>query len=912
MPGGRVLVCAVGGDRTWAEWVRAVLRELGYAAERQNWRFVAGEDLDRHRDALLAGGDRIVLIYSPLSVRSPYYSGGWAQRLLQDPAGRERTLVVQVDGASAPVPVDSTIRRSDSHAEALAGLAAGLSRRDWPHEELPGPDTVGAAYPGRGPGVNNLPPRNPDFTGRIASLDTMADWLLRDGPQVGGCVLLGMSGVGKSQTALEYAHRYRCHYDLVWRVIAEEPSTISSDLTSLAHQLGVLDTESPQAMLVGLRQKLAELDRWLVIFDNAVDRDVLHRYWPGEDGHVLITSNRNLGWRNLALRELRLDVLDAEDSVTFLRKRFDWRAEAETESEIRAIARELGHLPLALDQAAGYVASTRCSLHEYLELLRRRLPEMLAVDVDESRREQSTTIAATLGLALGHVREHSPAAEQLLVACSFLAPDGIPRSLFSDNASAFSTSLGAVAADPLAYGRVVEVLRRYSLLDVDEHTLTVHRLVQTVARDRMEHERPDEFRSLAAEVIRVVAALFPADPLDVRAYPECTRWLPHAMAVRHFHHFGVAQGELASLLLRCGAHLAEGQQERQALDLLDRAHRMLGDKPTTALAELLTASGQAHFGLAELPDARDRTERALQIMTDLHGGDSFEALNPLLRLTGIVMEQADLDGAHGLATRALSVALATQGDGTPLVWKAQLGLGTVNWRQGRITKALDLYVSALATIEVDDLEGASAAHAHELVAMVALELGAVNVARRHQEKARDLLVRRFGHRSMAVARNRVGLARIMLHDGQSREAEAEAVEGVEGLERWQADHPNTATGFNVLGDVLRALGRTGEAMSLHRRAWEIFTRTYGPDHPYNAEALRRLGEDHYQAGQFPEAEEALEAALRILVERYGVDYPRAAPALLDLAALSRAQGRAEQADRLSERAGRLRELARRR
>jgi hypothetical protein len=28
------VVCAVGGDRTWAEWIRALLNEIGYRAQR--------------------------------------------------------------------------------------------------------------------------------------------------------------------------------------------------------------------------------------------------------------------------------------------------------------------------------------------------------------------------------------------------------------------------------------------------------------------------------------------------------------------------------------------------------------------------------------------------------------------------------------------------------------------------------------------------------------------------------------------------------------------------------------------------------------------------------------------------------------------------------------------------------------
>src|SRR4051812_29364288 len=113
----------------------------------------------------------------------------------------------------------------------------------------------------------NIPPRNPHFTGREEILDQVAAALEKRR----SAALLGMPGVGKTQTAIEYAHRHRTDYTAVLWASADSHETLTSGYTTLARLLGLLQRDEPdQALIVAaVRRRLGEESDWLLILDNA-------------------------------------------------------------------------------------------------------------------------------------------------------------------------------------------------------------------------------------------------------------------------------------------------------------------------------------------------------------------------------------------------------------------------------------------------------------------------------------------------------------------------------------------------------------------------------------------------------------------------------------------------------------------
>src|SRR3712207_4690080 len=119
--------------------------------------------------------------------------------------------------------------------------------------------------------------------------------------------LYGLGGVGKTQLALEYAHRFAADYDLVWWIDAEQPALVSNGLARLAARLGLPAQSTVADTVDSLLAELRSMQRWLLVFDNAERPQDLASYLPHGPGHVIVTS-RQPGWGALG-GHLEVDVL---------------------------------------------------------------------------------------------------------------------------------------------------------------------------------------------------------------------------------------------------------------------------------------------------------------------------------------------------------------------------------------------------------------------------------------------------------------------------------------------------------------------------------------------------------------------------------------------------------------------------
>lgn len=185
-------------------------------------------------------------------------------------------------------------------------------------------------------------------------------------------VLLGMSGLGKTQLALDYCGRSRALYRAIFWINASSSNTVTRELANIAGEISegrIFDNYD--SMIDFVKATLSSwADPWLMVFDGYDDpkefQDIPHSFPQGDAGAILITS-RNSYSKRLGTT-IQLTGMTENQSLELLLRRSDLERNPENIAQGMKIVRMFGYLPLAIDQAGAYINMTRLALSQYIEL----------------------------------------------------------------------------------------------------------------------------------------------------------------------------------------------------------------------------------------------------------------------------------------------------------------------------------------------------------------------------------------------------------------------------------------------------------------------------------------------------------------------------------------------------------------
>jgi tetratricopeptide (TPR) repeat protein/transcriptional regulator with XRE-family HTH domain len=731
--------------------------------------------------------------------------------------------------------------------------------------------------------------RNPHFTGRDELLTQLAEQLapgepdqavvIRQAALTQALAVKGLGGIGKTQTAIEYAYRareQRRYVHTLWINAASEEAILTS-FVALANQLPDLRSLSrtDQHKIVAATIRWLEQceQPWLLIADNADDLSQIHPYLPHQgNGRILLTTRA--GAVGSLASSIEVDTMGVIEGTHLLLRRAHRLANASDEEidEASNIVVALAQFPLALDQAGAYIEETGCSLKEYLQIFQQHRQALLA-----RRGGQATpypeSVATTWSLSFQRVEQTNPAASELLRLCAFVSPDHIPEELFTEGASYWPPVLQQAVTDRFAFNEMLETLLSFSLVKrlSEERLLSIHRLIQVVQMDRLP---PEEQRRWSERLVRAITTVFPYDPKgSMVAWSQSLRSLEQAQA-----------GD--ALIQQYQLEIPE------AADMLDRVGSFLHERALYTLAEPLY-------------------RRALHIWEQQKGPERFQMTTSLTGLVNIYREQGKYEEAEQLCLRALHIREQQMGPDHRETAASWHNLGLIRYKRGKYAEAEVAFQRSLVIAE--RRFGAE----HYKTAYPLTGLAFLHQEQRQYEKAemfyqRVLRIReqQMGVEHSEVAYPLVGLANIYREQGRYEEAEPFYQRALRIREQqFGGEHPTVAASLSNLADLYRERGRYEEAWSLYQRALRIWEQQVGTEHPDVAYPLMGLANLYREQRRYAEAEALYQRALRIREQQLGREHPETAIVFYDFARAQQMQGKDMEAEALYQRALAVRENA---
>ncbi|MEV6199638.1 tetratricopeptide repeat protein [Streptomyces sp. NPDC051771] len=742
-----------------------------------------------------------------------------------------------------------------------------------------------------------IPPRALSFQHR-AEVDALRAAVGGGGTAVIGQVLTGTGGVGKTQLAADYA---RTAWEgggvdvLVW-ISASSPSAITAGYAQAGAEVVAADPGDPEqcarAFLAWLEPKSGQKPcRWLVVLDNVVDPADLRGWWPpaSPHGRVLVTTRR----REAALtgagrRQVTVGLFTPEDAAVYLTAVLAAHDRHEPPDQIAGLAADLGHLPLALAQAAAYVVDTDVTCARYRRLLDDRLRRLadLLPEPGALPDDQAVTVTAAWSLSIEHADRLRPAglARPMLRLAAMLDPNGIPADVLTSRpVLAHLTRHRTQDARPPVHATAedaegaLRALHRLSLVTyAPGQPVRIHGLVQRTVREDLS---PD----VLAHTVRVAAdALLDAWPETERDFAVGQRLRANTEALRsHDEHLLWSDADVHQVLLRLGQslahaglyqasddhyrHLAAISTRKYGADsrrtLACRSNALVFLKVTASPAEAVAAYTELAADCARLVGQDDSfTFRARDDLagTRTIGGDLAGALADY---EGLLLDHRRVHGPHHHHTLAVRARIASlYGE-----------MGDVAVSLARYELLLDDCRTHLGPLDDTTLD------VRRALARLQGRAGDPAGARDRLGELLDEHLAAFGrddHRTLVV---RHELADWRAAAGDAPGAAAELSEMIDDAVRvLGSDHIDVANARFSLGLMRDKAGDANAAPVGIDESARLLERTFGPDHPFviGHRGLLRLWQHGLAESDPVTAAEAWAEMIAALSPVWGSDHPQ--------------------------------------
>ncbi|KZP19324.1 TPR-like protein [Athelia psychrophila] len=763
-----------------------------------------------------------------------------------------------------------------------------------------GPGTAIHPPPSPLPNYNDAPDLiSPCFTGRSEEFQLIADALgSATGRVPARCAIWGMPGLGKSQTALKYAHSSfdsGRHTHVFW-IAATTVEKLTQGLAKVLRPVQHLEryNSDQAAQLMAARCCFEHSEeygflKWLIIIDSATSETVafLRQNLPRQNanGCILITTRTldvaealtNVAGHQYPVCELK--ALSPIQSAELLLKTAGIPSSAAVDLDsAQKLVERMGCLPLAVEQAGAFMKQNAFQSASRLNNLydKHGWGEMISWTNSLTTYEETSVLAAFTA-PLQRLGAINPDVLSFLRVMACLDPEIIPLDIVVIGAEKAREHLAShMESTSLGYPAP------------KEKSSVIRRLITKLP---WKHAKP---RPLTVPKSGNADTASSRGSLKLRPLLEsiCSdKWLRGAC--RHLQDLSLARplyGDALSL------HIHDLIQQ-VIIQQTPMTHE-LGEDPYHALAVTVLFWAFEAIEDPESPQCWPECERFvphIMALTKHVGAPPINLLDELsVRLARYFQKRGRYDEATALCQHALAGQTQQLGADHPNTLTTVHRLADVYVRQGTYIEAEALYRRALAGREqqLGGIHRDTLSTVNNLAWLYQIQ-AKYNEAEALHQRALAGREQKLGADHQDTLKTVHNLAALYYQQGKYDEAERLYQRALVGqTQQLGADHSDTLTTANNLAGLHADQGKYAEAETLYQRA------LLGAGHPSTLSMVNNLAALYYHQGNYDEAEAMYQRALAGKERQLGAEHPSTLGTVNNLALLYRHQGKHEEADAL--------------
>lgn len=570
--------------------------------------------------------------------------------------------------------------------------------------------------------------KNPKFYGRKEELDRIQKYLSPKGDQsYRTYTIYGRRGVGKTEIALQFAYTNPAGYDAIFWIQCETSVSIRQSFTDVAVSLNLPGADKNgrhEENLLAVKDWLKKTHRrWLLIFDNAENAEILRGYWPiGASGAILLTSRNYYNFtKDLERRGDTVKPFDTKQSWELLLHLLgdDWkRLERQgklSPTEVAAakgLLEKLEGLALAIQQAATLIKDpeiggpTIARTFEMFKERIRNLPERYSTPRSTSEKALDALWDMTFNSLTSNARA-------LLGVLAWFSPDSIQAELFHPRKqkvldgklefckqdaihldSQNRASLVSLITPSSQFANAVNELQQRELIKKENIRFSVHRVVQ----EAINYQNLDDLQESFETAAKLVYEQFPKREMLNETYFTkwglCQEYIIHGVHLsKNFQTYsrsGVLKGSkvFVKLLANCGWYLHELGDYDVSARVIETATAACEDKSSLIYSDLRSTAGSRFYDWNRLADCRKAWEDSLKIRRELLSHDSHDMAAIYNNLGNLELASGNTDQSTEYFNRAIQI-YESGGDKTATsLGITYLCIGRVNLLRRNLKEAL--------------------------------------------------------------------------------------------------------------------------------------------------------------------------------------------------------------------------------